>query len=243
MFSPLARALSQLDDRVLLGVVLRSLLWSVAAFAALHVGAVWAVHRLLDWHGPLGWAGDIVGSVGASLLAMWLFLPLAAVIGTLYFDRIAAAVERRFYPWLPPPAGAPLLDQVWDGVALGLRVLLLQCLALLLAVFIPGVGLLLGWLIAAYGWGRGVFVAVAMRRMPRPQAEYLYRTSRLAVLVQGAAMAAAGSVPFLNLLVPVVGTAAMVHVLDTAISKQYAGRPANLVDNPREAVVRGRADV
>lgn len=243
MFAPLARALSQLDDRVFLGVVLRSLLWSAAAFAALHLGAVWAVHRVLDWHGPLAWAGDILGSIGASLLAMWLFLPLAAVIGTLYFDRIAAAVERRFYPWLPPPEGAPLWDQMWDGIALGLRVLLLQCLALLLAFLIPGVGLLLGWLIAAYGFGRGVFVAVAMRRMPRHHAEYLYRTSRLAVLVQGAVMVLAGTVPIMNLFVPVLGTAAMVHVLDRAISNQSVGRPPNAVDNPREAVVRRRGDV
>src|SRR4051794_22385472 len=126
LFGPLARAISQLDDRVFLGVVLRSLLWAAVGFAALHLAAIWAVHRLLDWHGALAWTADILGSVGASLLAMWLFLPLAAIIGTLYFDRIAGAVERRFYPWMPPPVAAPLFEQVWDAAALGLRILLLQ---------------------------------------------------------------------------------------------------------------------
>ena len=76
----------------------------------------------------------------------------------------------------------------------------------------------LGWLIAAYAIGRGLFVAVAMRRMPRPQAEYLYRRVRLLVLVQGGAMALAGSIPLLNLFIPVIGTAAMVHVLDHAVT-------------------------
>lgn len=220
LFTPLARAIGQLDDRVFLGVVLQSLLWSVACFVGLHFGAVWVVHWLLDWHGPLAWVADILGSVGASLLAMWLFLPLAAVIGTLYFDRIAGAVERRFYPWLPPPKGAPLFEQLWDGAALGLRILLLQLLALVLALIVPGIGLVSGWGIAAYAIGRGLFVAVAMRRMQRAQAEMLYRRTRPAVLAQGAAMALASAVPLLNLLVPVIGTAAMVHVLDAAISVQ-----------------------
>jgi uncharacterized protein involved in cysteine biosynthesis len=218
VFTPLTRALSQLGDRTFIGVLLHSLLWSIACLAALHLGALWAVHRLLHWHGPLAWAADLLGAVGASLVAMWLFLPLAAVIGTLYFDRIARAVERRFYPYLPPPVGAPLLDQVWDGIALGLRILLLNVVALLLALMIPGIGLVLGWAIAAYAIGRGLFVAVAMRRMPRAQAEYLYRRARPAVLFQGMAMAFAGTVPILNLLIPVVGTAAMVHVLDQAVT-------------------------
>ena len=53
-----------------------------------------------------------------------------------------------------------------------------------------------------------------MRRMPRPAAEALSRRVRPAVLVQGCILALAGYVPLLNLLIPVIGTAAMVHVLD-----------------------------
>lgn len=225
LFSPLLRALSQLDDRVFLGVLLQSLLWAAAFFAGLHVAAVWGAHQLLRLEGPLAWAADLLASIGASLAALWLFLPVAALIGTLYFDRIAQAVERRYYPSLPPPAGASLAVQLWDGLALGLRILLLNLLALIMALLLPGVGLLLGWLVAAYAIGRGVFVAVAMRRMPRPAAESLYRANRAAVLAQGAAMAAAGSIPLLNLLVPVIGTAAMVHVLDGAMTRVAPLRP------------------
>ena len=55
-----------------------------------------------------------------------------------------------------------------------------------------------------------------MRRMGRPDALRRYARLRLPVLAQGVALALAGSVPGLNLLVPVVGTAAMVHVLNRA---------------------------
>jgi uncharacterized protein involved in cysteine biosynthesis len=218
LFAPLARALAQLDDRVFVGVLVRSVAWSAACFIALHVAAVWAVDRLLDLHGWIGWAADLLGGIGASLLALWLFLPVAAAIGTLYIDRVAGAVERRWYPSLPPPRGAPLAAQLWDAVSVGARILLLSVLALVLALIIPGVGLILAWVIGGYAIGRGLFAAVAMRRMPRAAAWMLYRRARPVVLVQGCILALAGYVPVLNLLIPVVGTAAMVHVLDLALT-------------------------
>jgi CysZ protein len=217
---PLARALGQLDDSVFLGVVLRSLLWSAACFVALHVAAIWAVRRLLDLHGWLGWLADLLGGIGASLLALWLFLPVAAIIGTLYIDRIASAVERRHYPALLPARGAPIASQVWDAIGIAIRILLLNLLALIAALFLPGAGLVLAWIIGGYAIGRGLFAAVAMRRMPRPAAEALYRRARFAVLAQGCILAMAAYVPFLNLLIPVVGTAAMVHVLDRVLVAQ-----------------------
>ena len=218
LFLPIVRAAGQLGDFAFRDVLLRSLAWSVACFVGLHLGALWVVHRLLEFHGWLAWGLDILGSVGASLLAFWLFLPVAAAIGMLYFDRIALAVESRFYPWLDRPKGASLIEQIWDGVAVALKVLGLNVIALILAFLLPGVGLITGWMIAAYAIGRGLFVAVAMRRMPRDIAESLYRAQRGVVLIQGAILAFAAYIPVLNLLIPVVGTAAMVHVLDRALT-------------------------
>nr|WP_294546370.1 EI24 domain-containing protein [uncultured Rhodopila sp.] len=226
LFVPISRAFAQLDDPTFIGVAIRSVAWSAASFAALYAIAVSIIHNLLALHGWLAWGADFLGAVGASLLALWLFLPIAAGIGTLYFDRIALAVERRYYPWLPPAEGAPLLEQTWDGIAVALKVLALNivALALVLTVMLPGVGLILGWVVATYAIGRGLFVAVAMRRMPRAMAESLYRSSRSMVMVNGGILAAAAYMPVINLLIPLIGTAAMVHVLDLALSA---------VDEPR----------
>jgi CysZ protein len=215
---PVVRAVSQFDDPMFRGVLLRSIAWSIAIFAALHVGAIWMVHRALELHGWLAWAGDILSSIAASLLALWLFLPVAAAMGTLYFDRIARSVERRFYPWLPPPDGASVLEQLWDGAKVAFKVLALNIVALILALLLPGVGLMLGWMVAAYAIGRGLFVAVAMRRMPRVSAESLYRANRGIVLTQGAILAFAAYIPIANLLIPIIGAAAMIHVLDMALT-------------------------
>jgi CysZ protein len=77
---------------------------------------------------------------------------------------------------------------------------------------LPGVGLLLGWVVTGWAIGRGLFVGVAMRRMQRPAALDLYARRWLQTLVPGICLALASTLPPLNLLVPVIGIAAMVHV-------------------------------
>ena len=217
MLSPLLRALAQLDDPVFLGVVLRSLALSVLAFLAILAGVVWGVQEavaLPGWPDWARWMIGFAGGLGTLFLSIYLFVPAALLVATLYIDRVSDAVERRFYPGLPQPRGASLAVQGWDGAVLGLQVLALQVVALLLVVLLPGVGLVLGWIITGWAIGRGLFVAVAMRRMSRADALAAYGARRLTVLVQGAALAAASIVPVVNLFVPVLGTAAMVHVLN-----------------------------
>jgi uncharacterized protein involved in cysteine biosynthesis len=223
---PTIRSVSQLADPVFLGVVVRGLAWSFGCFVVLHGATLWMVHGLLALDGPLAWAVDLLASIGASLLAMWLFVPVAAAIATLYVDRVAAAVERRYYPDMPPAIGAPLMEQVLDAVMLGLRVLALAFVALVLALLIPGLGLILAWAVTAYAIGRGLFIAVAMRRMSRDQAEWIYRRNRSAVLGQGAILALLTWIPFVNLLLPVLGIASMVHVLDMIMTGDGARIPA-----------------
>ena len=223
VFRPLALAVGQLDDRAFRMVLLQSLALSALGFAAILAGILWAVHETTLLPGWLAWIAGITGTVGGSLLTFWLFLPMAAAIGTLFIETIARAVERRYYLDLPPGEPAPLAAQIWDGIAVGLKILALTLLSLVLAIVLPGVGLVLAWAIGAYAIGRGLFVAVAMRRMPRVQAETLYRRNRGIILVQGGLIAFASYVPLLNLLIPLIGTAAMVHVLDHALNHALTG--------------------
>ncbi len=118
-----------------------------------------------------------------------------------------------------------MLEQAWDGIAVAMKVLALSIAALVLTIIVPGLGLVLGWMIASYAIGRGLFVAVAMRRMPRLMAESLYFQSRGIVLAQGGILALAAYIPMLNLLIPVIGVAAMVHILDMALATAHEIRP------------------
>lgn len=213
MLRPLARALAQIDDPAFLRVILASAGCSALGLGALGALIGWPIHLALAEHGWLSWLGPVLGLVVAAVAALLLFLPLATAIASLFVEQVADVVEARWYPGLPPSNAAPMAEQVGDGLVLGVRLLLWQCLAAALTVLLPGLGSLLGWAIAAWGVGRGLFVAVAMRRMDRAQATATYRACRPAVLAQGAAIAACGMVPVLNLFAAVLGVAAMVHVL------------------------------
>ncbi len=212
-------AVGQLDDPAWLGVLVRSVAAALAAYLALLGLAVWGIHALLAMvHWP-GWLAAVLGTLGVVLAAFWLFLPSVMLIATLFIERIALAVERRYYPFLPPPTPAPVSVQAWEALALTAQVLLLNAVALLLALLpVPGLGLALAVLVSGWAIGRGLFVAVAMRRMGRGEAQALYRHRRVAVLLPGILLALAATVPGLNLLVPLVGTAAMVHVLHRSLA-------------------------
>ena len=210
---PFFRAMGQLDDPTILGVLLRSLLLSAAIFAALCAGSITGLHHVLAGTGSIAWIAGLLGGLLTLLTALWLFLPIAVVIASLFMEPVCRAVERRWYPALPPPAGASVAAALWDSLVVAALVLGLSVLSLLLALLIPGIGAVLGWAITAWALGRGLFVAVAMRRMSRAEANALYASRRASVLLQGAALALAGVLPLVNLLLPVIGPACMVHVL------------------------------
>ena len=144
-FAPTLRALSQLDDPVFLGVLARCVAWSVVCFAALHVGTSMGRASPAGPSGMVGldgghsWVGrrHHCWPSGCSCRSR---PPSAHCISTGSPSRWSAG----YYPWMPPPRGAPMMEQLWDGIAVALRVLVLNIVALMLALLIPGVGLVLG---------------------------------------------------------------------------------------------------
>lgn len=186
--------------------------WTALSAIILHGLVLAAMRAWLAPDATLGWLAEVLALLLAAALSMWLFLPTAAAIASLYVERIARAVEARYYPWLPAPSGAPWRDQIYDALALGGRLLLLGTLALAFALLLPGLGVVLGWLVTGYALGRGMFVTVAMRRLTRDDSVALYQRHRRAVLVPGLIIALGAGVPVLNVFVPVLALAAMVHV-------------------------------
>ncbi len=200
-------------------MLLQTVLLSALCFAGLAGGSVWFVHHWLA-HGTLGWLAGALSGLLALVAALWLFVPISLVIAGFFLEPICRAVERRWYPDLPRAHPASLWAGLWDGIALGLRVLALSLLALIFSF--TGIGAVVGWLVTAWAIGRGLFVAVALRRMDRRAALAAYAGVRVPVFVHGALLTLAGTVPLLNLLVPILGPAAMVHLLVLARAENRA---------------------
>lgn len=217
LLTPAIRAMSQLTHPVFMGVVLRSVLWSVVAFVVLAIGVSAGLGWVLANHPGWNWLGAAAGFVGTAVLSLFLFVPLATAIAVLFCERITLAVEAEYYPDLPPLSPASVMDQTIDAVLLGLRILVVQVAAIVITLILPGIGAAIGWFVSSWAVGRGLFEPIAMLRTDRVNAVMLYRANRPAVLFQGALMTAAGLVPGLNVLAPILGVAAMVHILHARV--------------------------
>lgn len=214
MIRALLLTLRQLPDPAFLAPLLKAGLLALLAFGGAAWGAGWAAQHWLA--GTSGWLAETAAALSGLLVlvsALWLALPVISGLTGLFTDPVAAAVERRFYPALPPARGASLGATLGYGLSLGLWMLLLSLLALPLLLLVPPVGVVLYFLLATWALGHGTFEAVAQRRMGVAEARAARRAQQGRVLGLGAVLAAMALVPVLNLLVPVLGTAAMTHLL------------------------------
>lgn len=210
-------ALGQIGDPAFRRPLILGVLGALLAIGLLAWGAVEAAAWAAGGTGWLSWLAQAGGGAAALLLAWWLFLPVAAAIASQLVEPVASAVERRHYPHLPPASGASVTAQVAFGLRFGLRLLAIQLLLLPL-LLVPVVGFSLALLVSAHALGAGMVQQTALLRMDAPAARAAWRRMRLSGWVLGLLLALMALVPLLNLLVPVLGTAASVHLLQRSTS-------------------------
>jgi uncharacterized protein involved in cysteine biosynthesis len=212
MLAALLLPLRQIGDPAFLLPLVKGLLGAVAVFLALAALAAWGTSWLA---GGTGWLATTAATAGGLLtlgLAWWLFIPAMLAIAGIFLDPVADAVERRFYPHLPPAHGARLAAQTRFNLVFGAKIAGLSLLALPL-LLAPPFGAVALWLISTLALGHGLFEGVAQRRMPVAEAWALRRQREWQVLAVGAVLGLVSLVPIVNLLVPSFGTAAMTHLL------------------------------
>ena len=204
----------QLADRSSRRVLLRCVLTAGLTFVLL-VAAVAVLLATLDPTG-LAWldAGITIAGSAAALVLAWLLFPvvIAATLG-FFAEDVVAAVERRYYPDLPPPQDVGIVASAWATLRFTAVALLLNLLALPLYL-IPGANLLIYLALNGYLLGREYFELVATRRLAGPTVVALRRRLRARLWLAGVVIAALLAVPFFNLVAPVVAIAFMVHLFE-----------------------------
>jgi CysZ protein len=209
-----AKAVAQLFDPAVRGVLRIGVAIAVLVFAVLWttVGALLAGTETFAW-AWLEWALDVVGGVATVALTWLLFPGVISAATALFLDRVAEAVERRHYPELGPAAGVPATASVvaalkFFAVMLGFNIVLLAFL-LIWPVF-PFVF----YGVNGYLLGREYFELVALRRLGAREARALRLARRGPLILAGALVAILLTIPVVNLVAPVVATAAMVHLFE-----------------------------
>jgi len=214
MIFALTRAFGQLGDPAIRRVLWIGIAVAIALIVALTSGVIWALANVeipgVDWlTSVLQW----LGGFAALVLSLFLFPGVVGMVSSLFLDDVAAAVEGRHYPALGPARRQGLGETMWTAVRFLLVLVVFNLLALAVSVIVPPFSVFAFYSVNGYLLGREYFELVAQRRMEPAAATILRRRYRWRVLAAGVLIAILVSVPVVNLLVPVLGTAFMVHVV------------------------------
>jgi uncharacterized protein involved in cysteine biosynthesis len=213
MLADLARAFAQLDDPAVRRVAWIGFGTAALVLALLIAGVAVALTQidLVAW-GWLDWLIDLLGGVAALVLAILLFPAVAGIITSFFLEDVAAAVERRHYPGLPPPRPQGIAEAIGTALQFAGILLLVNAVAFVVAYWIPVLNAVVFYLVNGYLLGREYFEMVALRRHPPAGMRQVRRRHGSRLLGAGILIALMLSVPLLNLLTPIVATAFMVHV-------------------------------
>jgi CysZ protein len=209
-------AVLQLGDPRLRSVMWQSLGLSLLLQIALGVLAWWALQKTatFEWQ----WVNDAIrwlGGGAVTVLALMLFPACFGIVISVFMEKIADIVEAKHYPQLGKAAGIPMMTGLWSGIVFLLTLVTLNLLMLpfyLLALFIAGAGAVLFYGLNGWLAGREYYEQVALRRKPLREVK-AWRNANSGILWgTGIVIVFLGTIPILNLIVPVLGVAAMVHV-------------------------------
>jgi CysZ protein len=223
LIQSLLRGFQQLFDPPTRRLVILSVLMALGVLILLAI-LVWFLLsqlELLPWQWAQ-WVLDILAGFGL-LFLVWLLFPaaLSATI-SLFLDSIAGQVERVYYPGLPPPRRQAIHESLWNGLRLALIAIGLNILALPI-YFIPVLNFFVFYILNGYLLGREYFEAVALRRLSAGEVGELWRREKGRLIVAGVVITLMLTIPFLNLVAPVVATAFMLHLFE---SMRVVGRSA-----------------
>jgi len=227
MISHFSKAVGQLGDpklrrvlwlsiglSLLLFIVLWFTLWWIATTVPADAipGVPWLQEKLgevFDWLAGFLFIGTLL------VLTLMLFPAVVTVIVGFFLDAVADAVEARHYPALPPARDQSLSEVVVSTVKFAVLVVALNLIALpfyILLFFVPPLNLVLFYMVNGYLVSREYFDMVAQRRLEPGEVKRLRRSHRGRLQLAGMALVLLMTIPVVNLLTPVLGTAFMVHV-------------------------------
>jgi len=216
IISAFRKAFAQVPEPAFRKVLVRSLILTGGLFIGLLYLFGWITDGLVV--SEYRWLNMIAewGSFAAVFIVLLILFPaVSALFISLFLDDIAAAVETRFYPddspGTPANLGVTLLMAgQFTLILLGLNLL---ALPLYIILFFTSLSFFLYYGLNGYLLSREYFELVAVRHYTPKEIKAIRLENRQPLFFVGVIIAFLLSIPILNLLAPIVATAAMVHVL------------------------------
>ncbi len=217
MIASLVKAVAQLPDPRFRRVLWSGLVGTLLTYVLLYLAVGWGLSRLQLF--GIGWADsltDLLGGLAIFVVTLLLFPTVATLLMSFLLERVALAVEGRYYPALPAPRRQGMAESLWVALRFTVVALLINLLALpvYLLLLFAGIGVGLYYVVNGYLLSRDYFEMIAGRRMSPEAADGLRRRHRLRLWLLGMVLALLSTLPVVNLLAPLVATAAMVHEVE-----------------------------
>ena len=219
MLHSISLTLGQLGDRRIIAVFVKSLALTLLIFAVLGIGAIYGARLLANrygWGSDGGIAATLIATLGTIAAAWLLFRTVAIPVISLFADEVVAAIEARHYP-----AAATSAHRVSITTSLKLAFGSVVRLVLANIAALPFYGLLLltavGPLILfialnALLLGRDLGEMVAVRHMNDDAMKRWLRVTRGQRALVGLTVTALFSVPFVNIIAPIIGAGIATHM-------------------------------
>ncbi len=223
IFSSFFKALGQIGDRRFRRVLFLGIVLTVALLIGVFAAFLWFLQitvgdeAVIPLIGQVTWLDDLLSwssFLVMIILSVFLMVPVASAITSMFLDEVAQAVEDRHYPHLPAATKVPFWEAVKDSVNFMGILIAANLLALVLYVipiFTP-FSLFIFWGLNGFLLGMEYFTLVAIRRVGRQGAKDLRKRYRGTIWLAGSLMAVPLSVPLINLLIPILGAATFTHI-------------------------------
>lgn len=206
------------------GVLAKSLGLTVLTLIVAWFGLATLIDHLVQIE--TGWMdGAIQVLSGLALIvgAIFLVVPVTALVASLFLDDIAETVERTHYGAEPPGRPLPLLQGLREAVGFFFVVLAVNVCALAL-LLVPGVNAIIFLLANGYLLGREYFELAALRHRSKREVQALRKANGGQVFLASLVIAGLVAIPIVNLLTPLFATALMVHLHKRLSHQDEQGR-------------------
>jgi uncharacterized protein involved in cysteine biosynthesis len=223
IFRSFFKALGQIGDRRFRRVLLLGVGLTIALLVGAFAAFLWALQLMIGDQavipliGEVTWLDDLLSWSSffvMIILSVFLMVPVASAITSMFLDEVAQAVEDRHYPHLPDATKVPFVDALKDTVNFLGVLIAANTVALILYVipiFTP-FSLFIFWGLNGFLLGMEYFTLAAIRRVGRQNAKALRKKHRGKIWVAGSLMAVPLSIPLINLLIPILGAATFTHI-------------------------------
>ncbi|WP_281856086.1 EI24 domain-containing protein [Litoreibacter halocynthiae] len=221
IFSDFVKALGQIGDGRFLKVLLTGVGLTLALLFVFTVAFAWTVGLVvpdsfsLPWIGEITWIDNVLSwavvpvMLGASVFLM---VPVASAFTGLFLDQVVDAVEAEHYPNQPAVSPLPLGEALTESAKFLGVLIAVNIAALVLYVIFPPFAPLIFWGVNGLLLGREYATLVAQRRLGTAGAREFRKRNGWQIWMAGTLMAIPLTIPFVNLLIPILGVASFTHL-------------------------------